>query len=980
MQCLLCSSDNPDYAHFCEICSSPLGDTPLEARHLLPPGSTLRDGQYTVGKVLGRGGFGITYLGSDVARRRPVAIKEFFPDGATRIGTTVCSPTYLTREEFERFIEQFLQEAELLSRFEHPSIVRVYNQFRENQSAYMVMDYHPAPNLSDLLENEVLEERRAIGYVAQIGEALHALHEQSYLHRDVKPSNILVYEDGRAVLIDFGTAREYTAGRTRRMTMMLTPGYAPLEQYTERARRGPFTDIYSLAGTLYHMLTGELPVAATDRAIGIELPPANELNPKVSLRVSNVVQTGLAMEVARRPQTAREFISHLQAALENTAVQVAAKTDETPTLRVDTPYTPAPDGYPLPETDANLRLTGHEALIHALAVSPSSRWVASGGWDATVRMWDTLTGRDVWIARLHTSNAWIWCLAFDPEGRFLAGACEDHRVRLWHAATGEQAMELDLRTRVTAVAFSPDGKRLACASADNTIRIFDASTGRQLVYLTDHTAAVTAIAFSPDGFLLASASEDCTVRLWEPSAGRQLYQLVPAQACARAVSFSPDGQFLAAAFDHSAAVWETFSARELQRFPHPHAVTSLAFAPDGRHLATTTDDRLVQVFRLGEADPAVTLEPHGGKVSAVAWSAGGELLVTGGEDRTVRLWRMRETLAPAPAPEPAPPPVSLVTPGPEVQRKGPPPSMPTRDRSTVSFKGHWAPARAVDFTVDGDNLITGSEDRTVRIWAVANGEEKQRLSAHAAVNCLGVSRSGGLMAAGSDDGMVYVWGVRDGRELITLKGPTGAVRAVAFSPSGQFVAGGGNDQAVQVWDVKAGGRLKYDLRVHDDNVTCLAFSPDEKLLVSGSEDRQVLVWNVESGQVVARITGHSAAVWAVAFTPDGRGIVSASSDRSVQMWDRTTQKNLRRYQGHKGPVRALAMPRDGRWLASGSDDRTIRFWDVGSGRELHRLDLRSGVSSLACSPNGAYLAYACFEPVARLVKVEKFLATAAASR
>ena len=159
----------------------------------------------------------------------------------------------------------------------------VYGTFEENNTAYMVMELLRGKTLGQLVEERgPLPEAEAIGYIRRVGEALIVVHEASLLHRDLKPDNIMLTGDGEVVLIDFGTARAFAAGKTGRMTTMVTPGYAPLEQYGQSVRFGPFTDVYALAATLYHVLTGQMPAPATDRASGVDLVPPRTLNPAVS--------------------------------------------------------------------------------------------------------------------------------------------------------------------------------------------------------------------------------------------------------------------------------------------------------------------------------------------------------------------------------------------------------------------------------------------------------------------------------------------------------------------------------------------------------------------------------------------------------------------------------------------------------------------------------------------------------------------------
>lgn len=313
MLCTVCHSQNADHATACRSCGSPLsGAGAGPSSTVLRAGTKLDGGKFTVGKVLGQGGFGITYLGGDTSLGRPVAIKEFFPQGCARQGATVQPTGAITVAAYLLAREKFLDEARVLARFHHKGIVQVYATFEENNSAYMVMEFVKGKTLLKLVETRgPLPEKEVVQYIAQAAAALAAVHEAQVLHRDIKPENLMVTERGRVVLVDFGTARAFASGKTKRMTAMLTPGYAPLEQYGQHARFGVFTDVYALAGTCYHLLTGQVPIQATDRAAAVELQPPRRLNRQISQMVSDAVMWAMEMRAERRPQSAQEFIKAL---------------------------------------------------------------------------------------------------------------------------------------------------------------------------------------------------------------------------------------------------------------------------------------------------------------------------------------------------------------------------------------------------------------------------------------------------------------------------------------------------------------------------------------------------------------------------------------------------------------------------------------------------------------------------------------------
>jgi len=322
VRCTVCNAENPVSAGKCTACGAPLTlSAAAESVHVLPAGAKLKGGTYTVGKVLGQGGFGITYQGSEPMLRRPVGIKEFFPAGCTRSESAVVLGGGMTADEFAAARDGFLEEARILARFQHPSIVRIFGYFEQNNTSYMVQELLRGPTLCELIARHGrLSEAEAVRYVESIGAGLKEVHAANLLHRDIKPENAIVVAGDRAVLLDFGSAREFAAGATRPMTAMVTPGYAPLEQYGQRARFGTFSDIYALGATLYHLLTGQRPVQATDRASGVELIPPHRLVPSIARGVSDAVMWAMSIRVDDRPQSVGDFIDAIRRAAPDLAV------------------------------------------------------------------------------------------------------------------------------------------------------------------------------------------------------------------------------------------------------------------------------------------------------------------------------------------------------------------------------------------------------------------------------------------------------------------------------------------------------------------------------------------------------------------------------------------------------------------------------------------------------------------------------------
>lgn len=306
-RCPRCRSAVIDSWLVCAACGQRLAG-PAE----LPAGALLGDGRFEIDAVIGRGGFGITYAVGDHRLDRRVAVKELFPDAAVRHGTVVLTPPQ-NREAFDEARDRFLREARVLARFAHPGIVRVFEVFEEHNTAYLVMELLEGRSLAEVLRHRdgPFGQPEALQVAARVASALNAVHDAGMLHRDVSPSNLIVTDHGRIVLIDFGLARAFSGDQTMAMTRMVTPGYAPPEQYLGSGRFGPPTDVYGLAATVYRLLTKQVPAPAVERQAGTQIEAPHRLNPSVDKVVSDAVLDGLELDPAHRPQSVAAFLSRL---------------------------------------------------------------------------------------------------------------------------------------------------------------------------------------------------------------------------------------------------------------------------------------------------------------------------------------------------------------------------------------------------------------------------------------------------------------------------------------------------------------------------------------------------------------------------------------------------------------------------------------------------------------------------------------------
>ncbi len=308
--CMGCMADKGN-ARFCGDCGWQEG-TAAESPQQLPP-RTVLDGRYLLGRALGQGGFGITYLAWDLNLNRKLAVKEYFPrEVCTRARDehTVQPLTQGSREAYADGQKRFLEEARALARFQdHPGIVSVLGFFQENGTAYLVMAYVEGLTFKQYLEEQggKIRFERALDILVFVMDALREVHGAGLLHRDISPDNIYLNRRGQVKILDFGAARYAMGELSRSLDVILKPGYAPAEQYRHRGKQGPWTDVYALGATLYRAVIGQTPTAAPDRLEHDDLVPPSRLGVEIPAKSEEVLLKALAVRHENRFQTVADF-------------------------------------------------------------------------------------------------------------------------------------------------------------------------------------------------------------------------------------------------------------------------------------------------------------------------------------------------------------------------------------------------------------------------------------------------------------------------------------------------------------------------------------------------------------------------------------------------------------------------------------------------------------------------------------------------
>ena len=388
------------------------------------------------------------------------------------------------------------------------------------------------------------------------------------------------------------------------------------------------------------------------------------------------------------------------------------------------------------------------------------------------------------------------------------------------------------------------------------------------------------------------------------------------------LAFSPEGKTLASgSVDRSIKLWDVASGRELRSLGgHGSWVISVAFSPDGRTLASGSDDNSIKLWDAASGRELRTLTGHRKNVVSVAYSPDGKILASGSWDKSIKLWD------------------------------------PATGRELRSLTGHGESVSSVAFSPDGKTLVSGG--RSIKLWSVATGRELRSLRGRiVGVSSVAFSPDGKTLASGNDDNSIMLWDAVSGRTLGTLIGHSKSVASVVFSPDGKTLASGSSDESIKLWDVASGHELR-SLSGHGTLEQSIAFSPDGKTLASGSGGSSIKLLDVASGRELRSLSGQGAMVASVVFSPDGKTLASGSSDKSIKLWDLANWHELRILSGYSILGPNVAFSPDGKALASGGDDNSIMLWDAASGRELSSLSgsVKSSLLSVGISPDGMTLA------------------------
>ena len=709
-------------------------------------------GEYKLLAKLGQGGMGAVYKALHTKLQREVALKVL-PKG------------HLASKQA---IARFEREMVAVAKLDHPNVVRAYDAREIGSTRFLVMELVEGLDLSRLVERlGPLPVADACELIRQAALGLQCAHENGLVHRDVKPSNLMLTRDGTVKVLDLGLARIHSDQPVGEITdsgqFMGTADYTAPEQASDSRSADVRADVYSLGCTLYKLLVGEAPFAGPDYPGPIQklmahlekpVPPVRERRPDVPESLAFVLDRMLAKDPEGRfdtPGQVADQIGGFAAGADLSALLARAEGKPKPPI-----VKPASTEAPLASAQVDTHVSPMSSLSSLISRLAKRPW----------KPWEIATG--VAVAVLVTLVAWQMVIHVRKDGRETvvrvpAGAevtidrDGNADVRLPTGDTAVRAKRDELPT--------PPPSRMTGAAAQR---------GRLRSTLTGHTNRVESLAFSRDGSMLASGSSDRTAKVWDLATGRLMQTLEEDTFHLRAVEFNRDGSTLFTGSNQGGiSLWDVQSG-EFRRNLEGHRswINSIALSPDGKTLASTGREGTLCLWDADMGSLLRTIDPADDSANwflCIAMSPDGSSVAAGGRDNLVRLWD------------------------------------PDTGELLRTFTGHTDWVWEVAFSPDGATLVSASDDTTLKLWNVSTGELRQTLTANTTrVRAVAVSPDGSTLASGHSDAVIRLWHLATGELQEILEGHADEIDCVAFSPDGSLLASGSQDNTIKLWQLRRG--------------------------------------------------------------------------------------------------------------------------------------------------------------------------------
>jgi len=609
--------------------------------------------------------------------------------------------------------------------------------------------------------------------------------------------------------------------------------------------------------------------------------------------------------------------------------------------------------------------SGHTGNISSIALSPNGRYVLSASGDKTLKLWEIATGKEIRAFTGHTD--YIKTVAITCDGRFALSGGQDKTLKLWEISTGKEIRIFTGHTgSIDAVAITPDSQLILSGSIGDhslTLKFWEIATGREISAFAVNSDRVTSVVITPDcRFILTGSMRHNTLKLWEIANGKEVRIFTGHTDRVTTIVISSDGRFaLSGSYDNTLKLWEIATGKEIRTFTgHSAWVRTVAITPDGRFALSGSCDQTLKLWEISTGKEVRTLSGHNDDVNSVAITPDGRFAISGSSDQTLKLWKIFQPNAS----NDIFPLTAVIAEISSVMQQNKHLASLIEKTTTFIKRGLYAPAvkglreaqmmpgyERDSSILDMLAVCRASADGIVK--GLINGWCRRTLRGHTgSVNAVAITPDGRFALSGGQDKTLKLWEIATGQEIRTFTGHTHDVYSVAITPNGRFVFSG-SYKTLKLWEIETGKEI-MTLTGHSHRVECVVITPDGKFAFSGS--RELKLWEIATGNEIRTFEGQSYGVNSVAVTPDSRFVLSGSNDNTLKLWEIATGREIRTFTGHEKDIISIATTPDGRFALSGSENE-MKLWEIETGKEIDTIPTghnKNWVNSYAITPDGKF--------------------------